>query len=218
MNRLTAGVLCVACLFLGVAAAPSQPGPSKGPIDIEGDSLEVLDAQHLAIWRGNVDAVQGQDRLRSDVLDIYYTGKATDTGQGAAAAPAPGGGPAASSQPAAPGSSFGKVDHMVAEGHVYFVSPTQDARGDHAVYDVASDLITMTGDVVVVQGQSVIHGQKLVIDRKTNHATMVATDDGQTTGSGRVRGVFYPNEQNGQSGPAGSAGAAGSAGSAGHPQ
>jgi len=201
MNRLTAGMLCVACLFLG-AAAPSQPGPSKGPIDIEGDSLEVLDAQHLAIWRGNVDAVQGQDRLRADVLDIYYTGKPTEAGQGAAA------GPAASSQAASPGSSFGKVDHMVADGHVYFVSPTQDARGDHAVYDVASDIITMTGDVVVVQGQSVIHGQKLVIDRKTNHATMVATNDDQA-GSGRVRGVFYPNENNGQSGSAGSAGASG---------
>ena len=82
---------------------------------------------------------------------------------------------------------------MVAEGHVYFISPTQNARSDHAVYDLAPDTITMTGDVVVVQGQSVIHGEKLIIDVRSGHATMAATGDSHAP-SGRLRGVFYPNE------------------------
>lgn len=187
MNRLTAGLLCAASLSLG-GPATAQLAQGKGPIDVSANELEVVDAQHLAIWRGDVDAIQGQNRLRSDVLNIYYTGK-----PGAGSASATGG---------SPGANWGKVDHMVAEGHVYFVSPTQNARGDHAVYQMASDTITMTGDVIIEQGQSVIHGEKLTIDVRTGHATMAS--GGETRSSGRVRGIFYPNEQ--QNGSGGSAG------------
>ncbi len=51
----------------------------------------------------------------------------------------------------------------------------------------------MTGDVIVEQGQSVIHGEKLVIDVKTGHATMASAAESRTP-SGRVRGIFYANE------------------------
>ncbi len=122
-------------------------------------------------------------------MNIYFNGKAS-----------PG---AASGSGAAPGRNWGKVDHMVADGHVYFVSPTQNARGDHAVYDLGPDTITLTGDVVVEQGQSVIHGAKLIIDVHTGHATMASTGQASAS-SGRVRGIFYPNEQqNGSGGAAG---------------
>ncbi len=185
MNRLTAGMLCVAGLSLaaalgGTAAAQLTQGGS-GPIDLSANSLELIDNQHMAIWRGDVDALRGQDRLRSDVLNIYFNGR---PGQESSSA---------SSGGAAPGRNWGKVDHMVAEGHVYFVSPTQNARSDHAVYEMGPDTITMTGDVIVEQGQSVIHGEKLVIDVKTGHATMASAAESRTP-SGRVRGIFYANE------------------------
>ena len=193
MNRLTAGVLCAASLALTLSvggSATAQLAQGKGPIDVTANELEVVDAQHMAIWRGDVDAIQGQNRLRADLLNIYYTGK-----PGAGGQPAKG---------ASPGANWGKVDHMVAEGHVFFVSPTQNARGDHAVYEMAPDTITMTGDVIIEQGQSVIHGQKLIIDVRTGHATMAASGEAHTP-SGRVRGIFYPNETN-QNGAGGSAG------------
>jgi lipopolysaccharide export system protein LptA len=188
-------LLCAAGLSLALAlggSAAAQLASGSGPIDLSADSLELIDAQHLAIWRGDVDAQRGPDRLRSDVLNIYFTGKPSEGSAGA------------SSGGAAPGRNWGKVDHMVAEGHVFFVSPTQNARSDHAVYEMAPDTITMTGDVIVEQGQSVIHGDKLVIDVKTGHATMASAGETKSP-SGRVRGVFYPNEA-GQGGSGGSAG------------
>ena len=186
MTRLTAALLCAASLSLA-GAAMAQFAPSGGPIDISANELELVDAQHLAIWRGDVDALQGRNRLRADVVNIYFNGKPTSGGSGSGASP---------------GRNWGKVDHMVAEGHVYFVSPTQNARGDHAVYELGPDTITLTGDVIVEQGQSVIHGARLVIDVRTGHASMAST--GQTrSASGRVRGIFYPNEQNGSGGAAG---------------
>ena len=190
MNRLTAGLLCAASLTLG-APATAQMAQGSGPIDLSANSLELVDAQHLAVWRGDVDAVRGTNRLRSDILNIYFNGK---PGEDSASA---------SSQGAAPGRNWGKVDHMVAEGHVYYVSPTQNARSDHAVYEMAPDTITMTGDVIVVQGQSVIHGEKLIIDVRSGHATMAAAEDSRAP-SGRVRAVIYPNEAD-----KGGAGAAG---------
>lgn len=184
MNRLTAGLLCAAGLALS-GPATAQVGQGNGPIDLSANSLELVDAQRLAIWRGDVDAVQGQNRLRSDVLNIYFTGKPTEG--------------ASNTQGASPGRNWGKVDRMVAEGHVFFVSPQQNARGDHGVYDLASNTITITGDVIVSQGQSVVHGPKLVIDVKTGRATMQASGESRTP-SGRVRGVFYPNQTNSPTG------------------
>ncbi len=178
MTRLTAALLCAAGLSLG-GAAMAQITPGSGPIDISANELELVDAQHLAVWRGEVDALQGKNRLRADVVNIYFNGKPT---------------PGSSGSGASPGRNWGRVDHMVAEGHVYFISPTQNARGDHAVYELGPDTVTLTGDVIVEQGQSVIHGQKLIIDVRTGHAQMAS--GGQThSPSGRVRGIFYTSEQ-----------------------
>lgn len=190
MNRLTAG-LVLAAAALVAPQAMAQLAKTSGPIDISANELELVDAQHLAIWRGDVDAIQGQDRLRSDVLNVYFTGKPSDGAQGSGAGQSPNG--AQTSNAAAPGRDWGKVDHMVAEGHVFFVTPTQTARGDHGVYDLASDTVTVTGDVIVVQGQSVIHGEKLFIEVKSGHATMVPAGPPSPQ---RVRGVFYPNQNN----------------------
>lgn len=186
MKRLSAGLLLAATTLLAPLAM-AQVTPAKGPIDISANELELVDAQHLAIWRGDVDALQGQDRLRADVLNVYFNGQPSNAAQ------------SSSSGGAAPGRNWGKVDHMVAEGHVFFVSPTQTARGDHAVYDLTPDTITVTGDVIVVQGQNVIHGDKLLIDLKTNHATMVS---GASTAPQRVRGIFYSNQNNSPDGAA----------------
>ena len=177
MKRLTAGLLFTLAA-LTAAPAAAQFAPGGGPIDITADQLELVDAQHLAVWRGDVEALQGRNRMRADVLNIYFAGTPSSSATGSAGAP---------------GRNWGKVQRVTAEGNVFYISPTQTARGDHGVYEQGSDSITITGDVIVVQGQSVVHGDKLAIDLKTNRATMVS--DARGTGAhGRVRGIFYPND------------------------
>jgi lipopolysaccharide export system protein LptA len=180
MKRLMAGLLLTGALMIAAPAA-AQFAAGGGPIDITANELELVDAQHLAIWRGDVEAMQGRNRMRADVLNIYFAGTPSSTGSAKGA-----GG-------VAPGRNWGKVQRVTAEGNVFYISPTQTARGDHGLYEQGSDSITITGDVIVVQGQSVVHGDKLVIDLKTNRATMVS--DARGTGAhGRVRGIFYPND------------------------
>jgi len=154
-------------------------GSGNGPIDITADQLEVIDAENRAIWRGSVEAIQGGNRMRSPSLTVYFARSGTNN--------------------SAPGAGWGAIQRMEAEGPVFYVTPQQNARGDHAVYDAASNTIVMTGKVVLVQDKNVVQGDRLVIDTTTNHATLSTTSGGRE----RVRGVFYPNQsQQGGSAPA----------------
>jgi lipopolysaccharide export system protein LptA len=131
------------------------------------------------VYTGNVEAIQGTDRLRTPKLTIFWAKK---EGQPAKPAPAAAG--------AAAGDDMGKIERMEAEGTVYFSTPTQNARGDHATYLAAPDTVTMIGNVVLVQDKNVSTGDKLVIDRKTDHSVLYAN-----AGQKRVRGVFYQQDQ-----------------------
>ncbi len=195
MTRL-AQALAIATLgaTLGAGGACAQIAAGNGPIDITADQLEMVDAQHLAIWRGNVEAVQNGSRLVSDVMNVYFQGNGT--------APKPKTPPPSAGGPAV-GSDWGAVQRVIADGHVFFVSTNQTARGNHAVYDLAPDTITMTGDVVVVQGDNVVKGDKLVIQVKSGHADIISNTTGRSKPE-RVRGVFY-NANQSEPAPAGSA-------------
>jgi lipopolysaccharide export system protein LptA len=175
MKRLAALLFTGAMLAAGPALA--QISSSGGPIDITADQLELIDTQHLAVWRGDVEALQGGNRLRADEVKIFFTG----TGGASAGAP---------------GRNWGPVQRIEAGGKVFFVSPQQTARGNAAVYEMGPNTITLTGDVIVAQGQSVVHGDKLVIEVKSGRATMASNARGRNA-TGRVRGVFYPNSAGG---------------------
>jgi lipopolysaccharide export system protein LptA len=69
------------------AAAPGQEGGDGGggePIEIVADSLTVAQEQRLATFAGNVDAIQGELRLRADRLLVYYDAAAGEDEQPAA--------------------------------------------------------------------------------------------------------------------------------------
>ena len=67
--------LALAGFALAAGDARAQLASGKGPIDVTADQLEMIDAQHLAIWRGNVEALQNGNRLVSDVLNVFFSGK-----------------------------------------------------------------------------------------------------------------------------------------------
>jgi lipopolysaccharide export system protein LptA len=181
----TASVLGAA-LLCSQASAQIASGPNHdGPIDITADTLDKFDDQHLVIYKGNVEAVQNGARLVCDVLNLYFAPAAPVT-------PAPGQPPPPkpSNSTATADAGFGDLKQAVADGHVFYVTQTQTARGEHAVYDSEPDTITMTGHVVVVQGQNVLKGDKMVMELKSGHTQMFSDAVGRNKPD-RVRGVFY---------------------------
>lgn len=196
----TMSLACGSLLLCGQAVAQIAPGGDKGPIDIEADKAVRYDTEHRAVYSGNVEVVQNGARLNCDTLYIYFY--APGEGPNApAAAPKP-----AKTADGADDATTGNIKQLVAEGHVFYVTQSESARGEHGVYDAEPDTITMTGAVVVVQGNNVMRGDRMLIDRKSGQTTMISAATGRNNPN-RVRGVFY-NE--GQSAPAGQ-GAAGQA-------
>jgi lipopolysaccharide export system protein LptA len=173
MKRTGMGALLA--LFGATAIAHAQMDTkSSAPIDITANQAEVINSKCLAIWRGAAEALQGDSRLRADTISVYAAPK----------------GVGADGQ-----QSCGGTQRVVADGHVYYVTPTQNARGDHAVYLANADEIVLTGDVIVVQGKDVARGDKLTIKTNTKQFIMESRATGEGK-SGRVRGVVYPDKQN----------------------
>jgi lipopolysaccharide export system protein LptA len=198
----------MALLAPGFAAAQephaAAPGPMQGliqgqnqdqPIQIEAATLEVRDKSKMATFTGDVQVVQGDTTMKCQTLVVFY---GQEVGLG-------GGTPAAAPHDAkpAPGMPQGgqNIRRIEARGGVTVVSKDQTATGDLGVYDLKDKTITLTGHVVVSQGQNVVHGERVVVDTVTGNARVESSSDSGGTTPGRVRALILPNKgQNGGSG------------------
>lgn len=181
MLAVSAAAIALQGVAAGLAHAQLETR-SNSPIDITADQAEVVQSKCEAVWRGAAEALQDQSRLRADTITVYSRHKAPSAAK-----------PAAQGVDAGQG-DCGAADKIVADGHVYYVTPDRQARGDHAVYTQANDQIVMTGGVIVVQGQNVARGDKLIIDVASHQARMVSDVTGMGK-AGRVRGVYFPEKQ-----------------------
>ena len=175
MKSLPTITALVVALVAGPAAAQLSQG--KGPVDITSDQLDTANVDCASTWRGNVEALQDNARLRTDQLKAFFE-------KSAKAAGGSGG-----------GGSCGDLVRMEAQGSVYYMTPQQRVHGDNAVYEAASDTLTVTCDVVAAQGRNVLRGERMVINTKTGEGHMVGSAQGRNK-SNRVRGVFYPQQSN----------------------
>jgi lipopolysaccharide export system protein LptA len=200
-------ILCLAALSAGLALGLAAPGHaqsvtaafqdfsghSKEPVKIEADRLEVQESSQDATFYGNVVVVQGKSTLRTRKLTIEYLEKAKPGAKGAAAPaaapvaiaakPAGAAGDPASRLP----TSSRDIRRLIADGNVVVTSGDQRATGSHGVFDMASNTVTLTGDVVLAQGGNVLRGDRLTVDLTTQRSKLESPRSG-----GRVQGVFVP--------------------------
>lgn len=151
----------LATLALGTASAQTAPG--QGPLDISADRGEVFDSEGRVIYTGDVNVVRGDTRLRADVVEAFFNRE--------------------------DGGGFSQLERIVAVGNVYYVTPTEIARGDYGVYDLLNDQITLTGSVVLTQGCNVSTGARLDANLSGGQARLSSSEGNQ-----RVRSVFFSEE------------------------
>ena len=113
-----------------------------------------------AVFDGNVLVVQGDVRMSAGKITIVY-GQDSD------------------------GNASG-IDRLLAEGGVTFVTTTDAAEANEAVYAVAEGVVTLTGEVLLTQGANAISGERLVIDLTSGAGRM----------EGRVRTIFGTEDSN----------------------
>ena len=138
---------------------------SSAPIEIVADTLEVKQREQLAIFRGNVDALQDDMRLRADTLIVHYRENKENPDQ--------------------PG-----ISKIEAEGNVFVSSPKETAKGTRGVYDVDRSRIDLVGGVVLTQGENVVRGDRLEMNLATGESKVASGE-----GGGRVRGLFVPDKK-----------------------
>jgi lipopolysaccharide export system protein LptA len=184
LKSLTLSAALTAVLLAHPAAAQLATNTSA-PVDITADELETANNACTSIWRGHAEALQDNARLRADVLTADFEVKPGGKGAGA---------------PAGGGGGCGDLVRLKADGSVYYVTPTQKVHGDNAVYEAATTVLTITGDVVATQGQNVLRGTRMVFNTQTGQGHMEGAAKGRNQAD-RPRGVFYP-KQSGSSGGA----------------
>ncbi len=145
------------------------------PIEITADSLEVQQENQLAIFRGTVDAVQGEMNLRADVLVVHYRPREDNQNR-----------PREDNQ--------NSISLIEAEGNVFVSSPNEMAQGDRGTYHVDAQRVELDGSVVLTQGENVIRGDHLELNLATGQSKMAsaASADG---GKQRVKAIFVPESE-----------------------
>jgi lipopolysaccharide export system protein LptA len=211
MLRLCTALMLLAGLLLARSAAAQGPQPAAPgafgmvqgdnkdqPVQIEAATLEVRDKDKTATFSGRVEVVQGETTMKCQKLIVFY---GQEVGLGADGATV-----AATAAKATPGMPQGaqNIRRIEARGGVTVVTKDQNASGDLGIYDLKTKTITLSGNVVVSQGQNVIHGERVVVDTTTGNARVESASSGGTGGTGaapgRVRALIQPGK--GQSGGA----------------
>lgn len=178
LRSLALGFAASAALFAGAQQIEAQAIAglnSNAPVNYAADRIELQDRQKRVVLSGNVDITQDDLRMRAARTTVAYT----DTGSL-------------------------KIQRIDATGGVQVTRANENARGDVAVYDFNSRIITMVGNVALRRGTDTLNGGRLVIDLKSGVSSVDGRSGGSSSAiggnaggtSGRVSGSFSVPKRN----------------------
>jgi len=190
---VTARLLLILLMMTAAAAAQSRPPRDTGtpnamqgfsknkgqPVHIEAERLEVRDKDKTATFSGKVQVNQGDTTMRSKTLTVYYVGPAAKGDAKGDTKPVTQVGPAGDQ----------KIKKLEAKGDVVVTQNDQIATGDAAVFDMDTNVVTMSGNVVLTQGKNVLRGSRLVVDMTSGYSRV----ESGSGNNGRVQGLFVPS-------------------------
>jgi lipopolysaccharide export system protein LptA len=140
--------------LLALPARAQQLDMSQGgPVTVTAqDGIDWHQNDKQVIARGNARAVRGNVTIDADRLIAFYRKKTDPNAPAAGAAkpatpPAPTPATAPASGAAAPDNDTGSTEiyRLEAEGNVHIYTTTDQAQGDHAVYDMDQAVLVLTG-------------------------------------------------------------------------
>lgn len=146
---------------------------SRGPIEISADELEVRQPDQVAVFKGNVLAVQGTMNLKSDRMTVYYR---------------------SGDEKNADGSKKESVSRIDVDGNVFITNPTETASGNKGIYDVDKNEIRLLGDVTLTRDKNILKGNALIYDM-TAGKSVLTDGNGGGSDSKRVRALFVPSKK-----------------------
>lgn len=178
-------VLLSFCLsFLAaLTTAWAQPAIDKkdmlrktGPIEIVADRMEAFQEKRVIVFSGNTVAKQGDIRLKTDRMTIFYKqsqDKKDKAGKHDMAV-------------------TGDLEKIELKGNVVVNQNDMSATSEEAVYYQDGAKVIMTGNPVLQQGKNVIKGCRVVIFIDESRGKVEQCETGN---SGRVTAIIHPEEK-----------------------
>ena len=142
---------------LALVALLAAPGAAETPIKFAADTFTVDEANKVATFTGHVVVDRDNMQLSAEKVVVNY-------GEG--------------------GTS--DIKDITASGGVKIKTKDQSATGERAVFNPATQVMTMTGNVKISSPMGTLTGPQLVIDLKNNTSVFSGGS------KGRVTGVFTP--------------------------
>ena len=149
----------------------SGMGNNDEPIQIEADRLEIIDNQNTALLTGNVSVVQGGTILKAKQIRVYYL-RGNEQGK--------------------TNSGIRQID---ATGKVAIRSDDNHVTAEKATVDMVKEFVTLSGNVLISQGQNIVTGCIVTIDLKTN-VSNVKPCGSSGSGGGRIKLLLDPKNRN----------------------
>lgn len=143
-------------VMAGAQGAPVAFGQMQSdrslPVEVTADNLSVNQADNTALFTGSVVIAQGTMRLSAPRVQVVYLPDRSG------------------------------IASLQASGGVTLVSGEDAAEAARADYDITTGIVELRGNVLLVQGDSAITGETVIVD----------TGAGTARVSGRVKTVLQP--------------------------
>jgi lipopolysaccharide export system protein LptA len=155
LKSITLILVCAGMTALAQTSGLSLGGGNHDtslPVEVTADSLSVDQASNAATFEGTARVGQGSLRLGADKIVVNYD------------------------------QVGGQIVSVQATGNVVFTNGVDMAEAGTAIYRVSSGLLSMSGNVLLVQGTSAISGDQLDLNILANSAKV----------TGNVKTVLAP--------------------------
>jgi lipopolysaccharide transport protein LptA len=147
-------------------AAKAATAPADKILDITSNRLDASTAKGEAVFKGAVVAKKGDMTMTSETLKVVFDLKTK------------------------------KVSRVIATGKVHITQPGRDVRCQQADYNVVSEVMILTGSVVIrdTAKDQQLSGNRVVYDRKNDRQVVEGQDQ---SGRGRVKFRIQTDEESG---------------------
>lgn len=162
-------------LFAAATPAMAQFSANSGQDTIL-DADDIVSSKGVITLTGQADIRQGDVRLLADKVQIYTAG---NNGGGAIA-------------------STSEIDRVVATGNFYYITADQEVRGEKGVFTQSDNNFVVTGNVILLQDDSVITGDRLIYNLDTEQARVVSDCKGRRCGQRKRVRVLIKNTNGSQ--------------------
>lgn len=169
LSKYAAASVVALGLLMAASPASAQFAANSGADTIL-DADDIVSSKGVITLTGQADIRQGDVRLLADKVQIY-----TASQSGGAIA------------------STSEIDRVVATGNFYYLTATQEVRGEKGVFTQSDNNFVVTGNVILLQDDSVITGDRLIYNLDTEQARVVSECKGRKCGQRQRVRVLIKN-------------------------